>query len=790
MNSRYYKEQETQDLLTELDVLFNSLDKGETAFDNLAPSIGFNLSLFFCVDALWLMGPALALALIYVPLHWWIERRYRDSWEAHLTRERDRIDRIGRILNLIDLNRLDSNDPHTQNLLNHLKNLIDHYNKDTKDLCERLANEKYVNILSIQNNKRAKDRVDGEDEEKEVAIVQEQNLLLQLLEKERYGKYLALTQSFPKMDNTISPKAETKNAELTELEKKLDTLSIGPKGRSFNFDIRFMGGYAFNVLLSYSLAYWLIYYYSTAAVAGALLTTPIGWALLALTFPVIYLVYKEFTTYRARLVETEAETKEKTDSDQLHFRRGWIFVALILGITLVVGLPALGLSIVATIAIAAASCMGVISISAFAAVFIDERVEEEKKKAAIEKTETVEATAKADQSFWTRKAHADRRRQELDHIALIAVQLANQNKLADQANQYAGLTNRICNTNLRINAVIKPQQIVQKATTHSNTDRKITFTEKLSLVLNVVLSGAMGYALGGLIGFVLNDFLSHISAVFLGPLSYVISGVISLAVGCFFSRRAYYSEKIHQTKLSAVYADGDVTQKQAQIDALDGEIIKARKTLEELEKNKQHAIAAFEKNGVNSSIINALNSLKQLKPDLQFAHPVKNERVTKRKVFFAIRTGLRILISVTTASLLVRALLLGGFAKFIPGVVGSSLMLFGASAGPLGFVILGLVIAVFLVKTAHDIYLDYRRHQEMVKIESADFTIQCKQAEIGYLQGQIDIMTPMFEAVKSKASEIENRASHSVLSDTKTALSSNEKELGFPEETLQHDKNL
>ena len=50
----------------------------------------------------------------------------------------------------------------------------------------------------------------------------------------------------------------------------------------------------------------------------------------------------------------------------------------------------------------------------------------------------------------------------------------------------------------------------------------------------------MGYALGALIGFVLNDFLSNISAAFLGPLGYVLSGVISLAVGCFFARRAYY----------------------------------------------------------------------------------------------------------------------------------------------------------------------------------------------------------------------------------------------------------
>ena len=122
-----------------------------------------------------------------------------------------------------------------------------------------------------------------------------------------------------------------------------------------------------------------------------------------------------------------------------------------------------------------------------------------------------------------------------------------------------------------------------------------------------------------------------------------------------------------------------------------------------LEKIKQYAISKLKRDDTAKNVI-ALNSLKQLKPDLRFAHPVRNEGITKRKTLFAIRTVLKLLVSIT-ASLMVRMLLLGGFAKFIPGVVGSSLMLFGVSAGPIGFVILGLAIAVFLVKAIHDIYL-------------------------------------------------------------------------------------
>ena len=220
--SNWDKERETQQaLLTELAVIFNSLDKGETAFDNLAPSIGFNLSQFLGIDALWLMGPALALTLIYAPLHWWIERRYRDSWEAYLTRERDRIDRIGHILDLIKFNRLNL-DPYTKDLLNRLKNLMDRYSNDTQDLCQRLVDEKYANILGINiKNKLAKD-----EEEKEEEVLLAQHLFLQRLEKEQYEKYVELTKDVLLVDRTISKPEETINPELTELEQKLNTLSI------------------------------------------------------------------------------------------------------------------------------------------------------------------------------------------------------------------------------------------------------------------------------------------------------------------------------------------------------------------------------------------------------------------------------------------------------------------------------------------------------------------------------------------------------------------------------------
>ena len=65
--------------------------------------------------------------------------------------------------------------------------------------------------------------------------------------------------------------------------------------------------------------------------------------------------------------------------------------------------------------------------------------------------------------------------------------------------------------------------------------------------------------------------------------------------------------------------------------------------------------------------------------------------------------------------------------------------------------------------------LNRQRQQEIEKIEHANFTIQCKQAEIAYLQGQLDIMTPAVEAVKSKVEEIESRESHAVLLSEKSS---------------------
>src|ERR1700722_17452574 len=120
MNERYRREQKAQEVLTELEVVFDGADKAETGFDNLGPSIGFNTSLFLGWDTLWLMGPAIALGIIYGALHWWVERRYRDSWDAYLVRERDRIDRINKILDLIDVEQLNEKNEQTKILLNRI----------------------------------------------------------------------------------------------------------------------------------------------------------------------------------------------------------------------------------------------------------------------------------------------------------------------------------------------------------------------------------------------------------------------------------------------------------------------------------------------------------------------------------------------------------------------------------------------------------------------------------------------------------------------------------------------
>lgn len=275
--------EDTQDILSDLTNAFNSADKSEMAFDNLGPSIHFNFTLFgISAPVLAVMGPALGLAVIYGGLHWFIERRYRDSWDACLVRERDRLDRINQFLDHIDIKQLDFADEATQDALGKFKYLVEDYVQKTQAL-ENAIGSQQVLTLKIESEKA---------EEINAQIV----WLQRILGADRYQKYCLLTAEIKAKKPIIAQKSKV-SEELKEQQKQLADTQTDPVNQ-------FLSGAFFNIVLSYGLAYWLVYYF-TVEVFKLGASTPLSFGLLALTFPVIYLIYKEYSAYKARLLEKD-----------------------------------------------------------------------------------------------------------------------------------------------------------------------------------------------------------------------------------------------------------------------------------------------------------------------------------------------------------------------------------------------------------------------------------------------------------------------------------------------------
>jgi MFS family permease len=795
--------EETQDLLTDVENLFSSAERFETTVDNLFPSTSFASSLFFgfnmSADVVWLTG-VLVLGVIYAGVHFAFDRRHRDSWDAYLARERDRLDRIGRILDAVDLEeiRLNINNVETKERLQKLRILVENYEKDTRTLCSYLGPD-YERALgfkispetmtpemsigtSTESDNASDDQISSKEEtKKQLAFAQ----LLTQKQKEKYQALMALLPVPSNVDNDYenTVTAQPKNPTLINIQKKLTALEEKLNTK----DMDFINGYGFNAALAYALAYWLVIYFTTMVVPIAVLATPLSWALSAIAFPAIYLIYKEFVSYKTRILEKGIDTitdKEERDkekqkrSTQLDFRFAWLFIGLIVGVSLGFFLPTIGFSILASVGIGAAAFTGILGFSVVMGFLIDNRVERVREEIA---------NSKVEQTPYERKKWAALRRRELDEIALIAYELELQSKLAEQRKLAAlieadtQISATAKNTVPMLTANTQEKDVPSTETKKTDEDllnRKTTLAEKSRLVLSLILSFLAGYAFGNMLGFVFGDLLSHFSSVFApGPFVWATTAIFSTILAGLFVKRAYYTEKVHQTKLDMLAIHGSFVEKQDELSQTEKEIADIKKALKKLATEKQHLISSLE-----LTKYPIIANLKKLQPDFDFVHPVQQEGLSKRKVLFGIRAVFQVLTSVATALLFTRMLLLAGFAKFIPALSSGSLLILGASIGPLGFVVLGLALAVLIVKAANDIYLSAQREKEAEAIERIDFDISCKKAEKGYLTEQKVLM----EEAKTTLEKLvvpEKSDSHEVLVHAPGA-SPQDKDQSNPAETL------
>lgn len=713
--------EDTQAFLEEMHYLFQGGDALETGVDNLGVSLPYNFYLFgFGEPVLWALGPGIALGIVYGGIHWAFERHHRDSWDGYLARERTRLNRIALFLeNLKGTDTL-----FDKNQLQHLKNLFERYAEDTLKIYNSLG-EEYVSELGIYD----------------FSELDKEKILQQILGTALYNSYTNLTQNLSGIEPNSLENPQNQPISIEDLEAAKETYQ-----KKLNApDISFINSYLFKGIVAYSLAFWLVYYFTMVITPLASLAMPMGWTLLPLLFPLGYLIYKEIESYKKRIIEITDSLPKKPEEEKhnaLNFRFLWIPIALIFAISLVGILFASGATPGIIAGIAFGGLFGVLVLGFFVGKVVDHFVAKKQQELLSTNDKVEEETS---QHLEERKQHAATRRGMLDELALATYSLVLADKIA-QAKK--SLSAQIGET-YTISPLNKPaaqEELSPKGETST--------TEKARLVMSTGVSFLIGYMLGNFAGFVLSDVLLHFTAILVGVPGYLVIGIFSAALGTIFARQAYYTEKIHQTDLDIIAAP-QITQ-QGQLKKLNNEVEQQKAELQALE-NKKSALR-----GTLQLTLQDLNMLKDLELP-PFTHPIRTEEITLRQVLFWARAALKILAGIAAALLLVRAVLTMSFAQLIPGLAGGSLVLFGTSIGPLGFVVLGLALAVLVIKEINDIYLMAQKQKELESIKRTGFDIKVKTLESDYLKAQIELTQKAYVYLNALNELPESTESHAVL---------------------------
>jgi hypothetical protein len=745
--------EETQTLLSDLELFFSAGEKLETTLDNVGVSLPFNFKLFgFGAPVLWALGPAVALIIVYVPIHVFLERRYRDSWSAYFERERDRLDRISVCLNDIakvageNLENLTLTDE-TKNSLKQLVASLESYEYDTT----QLENTKKLHAEYWLELKYSNDQ----DNQKK--------WLERMLGSHFYAFYEKLKNKLNAEELNKEPRNILQAAKAVGAEQ-LAHVAIPPhlaneKNRleeaQKNEDMQFINGTLFNGVLAYGLAYWLVYYF-TIEILKPTAFAPLTWGLLALSFPAIYLMYKEFVSYKKRVLEKDKKPGSQQD---LSFRFGWVLIALIISVSLGNILSFGGFGTLSMLFIASLVFAGFLAVVFVALKMVDALVNVSSLESL---TEEASVHQKIDIPIRNRKQHAEVRRKLLDESALAAYQLSLQCKL-QVTRKDSGMEKIVSETNLSltsdaIDAIYADTEGVENFSITA-TARRRSMAETTRLILNTTLSVLLGYALGALLAFVLGDFMGHFTTVFSGTLLNVVGGFCGLGVGALFGRRAYLSEKVHQNQLDILWAQSQT--QQTALKTLEDTILQLNYLVIDMEKLQRALIkkleGSFLSNGNEKEASQLIATLKKVKFDT-FSHPVKREGITLRKTLFVIRAILQTIVAIATVLLMARGLLTMGFAKIIPWFNGS-LSLFGASISPLALIILGFALTLLILKAVNDVYLAGQRQEESYQLDRMDFDISLKEAEKSYLENRADFLKQT-NAELPKYFEKPNRNTH------------------------------
>lgn len=722
----------------------NIIEGTYNTVDNDWISLAANLSRahasHLITEDLILLGPlGLGLAVLNFIVDAIYYYHYRNTWDAYLRREIDRFEK--KIQPWLEKNK---NTPNFKTL----------YKEQLNNIALSLANYKaHTQKLRIQ----------FEEESYEQALLELGKVEKKIAELEKYfstGLGIPLpecTQNIETTEPKITSSAAKPNPDLEQLNKRQKELkdSLEKEGLT-----RFSSSSWFQVPFYYAWGYWFVFFFTLWAVATPPLVVPLLISGLAFICPVLYLIYKEAIAYKEKLAGQEPD---------LSFRWGWLFLAVLAGLTVnfsylnlaEIGIP-LGIGMGIAVLIAAGSMF----------LIVDALAEKNQNNAKEKNKKEVETTQQLAFERETYQKEMLLRRREIER----AIALEEWKSKFQYKNDTPPPSSKATLPPPPANSIFV--DILNFVTGYEKKknpllDKHTTTTEKIRGLLVVILEFGMGYMLGCMIGFVALDFLGHVPALVSFTdsfLAHLLTGVFSVFTATSSARRAWLSEQAHLTDLDIkrLKANGYLD-KESEIDALNLQNANLRKDIhQDISKITDE---------------NLKSKAKELEALLDID---KDFKITGLKVLKFVRNALYVITSISTVVFVSRAFIVMGFSKacfptIVPGILPGSLNLFGPGAiSPIGVFVLALAALFLVLRLANKFHMSIQQAEELEKIDSVDRRLEEAKIENTHIlqikatiktvldKGEIDEVATdeVANATKVKGTKAANVPKHTIPTST------------------------
>lgn len=725
----------------------NEILHGINAVDNLIPSLGANECRAWNASTnpfenggvishdLLFIGPiGLLLAGLSFGVEIWFQNRYRDDWEAYWALEEERFKKVEKALQQLPNNLSRSQKDVEQNA--EIASPVEKHLEETYRLIlwfeERIG---HLDAIFDQTYTTQSEEAKKAYTEKRARLKKVSDRIARI--KGQFGNWFThekLGQMEKVDDHAITRLQANFIGELSS-PPKINNEKKSTWADAFTW---IPDNGLFNVVFAYGWNYWGVFFVTLWGLPTPFAVVPLSWGLLALIAPVLYLFYREYKAHQEDRLALEADEEEirqkgldndrvRLEYEKKHAERrnnlfphrflGWIFIGLVAALSVAVLCDF-------NFLIGGGVFLGVGLFGGAVAMLCDRHFRRTHLEAKISQhlSRTDEAPSSRDPNLLSRKIEARLHRLSQGYMRLLA-RKAQLDYALSQVEQPA------------LRSTASEVKVDQKVTESSDSElipvdreaRHKTTIEKARKIISPVINFFLGYMIGIIVGFPSLDFLSHfMGATATGVTANAIVGVIGLVMGISFAARASNADRAHRKELKAERNKNDYCAKQDKVDFLNTRIVEKREMLK-WRINHTRWLKGYSE---PESDKNRLDE--QCREKLALIEAPK-KRLNKNKVLKFIRKGLNVLVNISSAMLMSRALFVMGFAAMFAfannsiAVIGFNLM------NPFGIAVFSVAFVFLVIKAANEMYLNLEKGKELKKVQFVDLELDRAKGEYEHL---------------------------------------------------------